>query len=224
MPCSILKGWLMYSIAMAVLLVVTAESPVRGEILVQGLFHEEEVQAHSGESWLCLFSTSAQEELRQCTIEVKRAYDPVSEDNSGKEVSLRGGGNALVLARNLPMLRPGPVRTYFLGTAPVRPETHLEVGGNRQLKIWLQPEKESYALVLSDGESTQILRGAPAYDTEGRPPTLLWAGDMDKDGKLDLLMDITNHYNVSEIALFLSSLAGSGELVGNAGKLRSVGC
>jgi len=53
---------------------------------------------------------------------------------------------------------------------------------------------------------------------------LIWAGDLDGDGKLDLLVDITNHYNGSGSALFLSSKAKSGEIVGLAAKLETVGC
>ena len=38
-------------------------------------------------------------------------------------------------------------------------------------------------------------------------PTLLFAGDLDRDGKLDLIFDTTDHYNVRRPTLFLSSQA-----------------
>jgi hypothetical protein len=45
---------------------------------------------------------------------------------------------------------------------------------------------------------------------------LLWAGDLDADGKPDFLVSFgMGSYNV---ALFLSSLAGPGEMVGEAGR------
>jgi len=94
---------------------------------------------------------------------------------------------------------------------------------DQPLRLSLRQEKDSYVLIVSTGNLEQVLREAPAYDQDG-PPLLLWAGDLDKDGKLDLLMDITNHYNISETALFLSSLARSGELVGKAGTFRTGGC
>ncbi|MET0807665.1 MAG: hypothetical protein ABWX93_02785, partial [Pseudoxanthomonas sp.] len=55
-------------------------------------------------------------------------------------------------------------------------------------------------------------------------PTLLFAGDLDRDGKLDLIFDGTDHYNVSRPTLFLSSPAGQGELLHEVARYESVGC
>lgn len=213
----------MHATVLVALMTLAAGGPARSEILITGMLHGDEVQARSGEAWLCLMSARDQEELRPCTIEVEQVYDPIMEDDTGKAVSLRGGGNALVLVRNVPSLTPGPVRTYFLGKAHIAPEAYLGVGGERRLQIALQKDKGSYSLILWDskGNVRQTLR-EDAFPDGG--PSLLWAGDLDRDGKLDLLLDISNRYYVSEIALFLSSLAGPGELVGNAGILRSADC
>ena len=35
-------------------------------------------------------------------------------------------------------------------------------------------------------------------------PQVLFAGDLDRDGKLDLLVSTATHYNVGETTLFLS--------------------
>lgn len=48
------------------------------------------------------------------------------------------------------------------------------------------------------------------------PEYLLWAGDLDGDGKIDLLMNFTDYY--WNTVLFLSSLAKPGELVGEAAR------
>lgn len=45
---------------------------------------------------------------------------------------------------------------------------------------------------------------------------LIWAGDLDGDGKPDLLMNFTDYF--WDTVLFLSSLAKPGELVGVAGR------
>ena len=219
------SGSPMHALVLAGLMALAAGNPVKGELLLPGLFHGDEVQARSGESWLCLMSDREREELKPCTIEVKQVHDPIMQDDTGKEVSLRGGGNALALFRDIPLLKPGPVRTYFLGRASLMPETFLEVGGDHPLRFGLQKEhKGSYSLILweGDGSVSQTLREG-AFNGDGAPE-LLWAGDLDRDGKLDLLLDISNHSNVSEVALFLSSLASTGELVGKAGAHRSVGC
>ena len=57
-----------------------------------------------------------------------------------------------------------------------------------------------------------------------RRSLLKFAGDLDGDGKLDLLIDTTHHYNLSEPTLFLSSQAKDGELVHNVASFRTTGC
>ena len=41
----------------------------------------------------------------------------------------------------------------------------------------------------------------------------IWAGDIDRDGFLDLFLDISPKYSFSNPALFLSSKAGDNELL-----------
>ena len=47
-------------------------------------------------------------------------------------------------------------------------------------------------------------------------PHLFFAGDLDRDGKLDLIFDTTDHYNVSQPTLFLSSAVASGSGLSDA--------
>ena len=61
--------------------------------------------------------------------------------------------------------------------------------------------------------TTQVIASLPILrDLSG--PELLWAGDLDRDGKLDLLYDLRSFYTRHELTLFLSSAAKEGELVG----------
>ena len=53
---------------------------------------------------------------------------------------------------------------------------------------------------------------------------LLWAGDLDGDGRLDLYMNLSTHYNVSARRLFLSSAAASGALVREVAVFQTTGC
>ncbi len=53
---------------------------------------------------------------------------------------------------------------------------------------------------------------------------LLWAGDIDRDGIPDLLIDTSNHYNISTIALFLSSKADKGKLYKKVAIFETIGC
>jgi hypothetical protein len=55
-------------------------------------------------------------------------------------------------------------------------------------------------------------------------PGLVWSGDLDGDRRLDLVLDVTDHDNVSEPTLFLSTRAHQGQAVGRAAALRTTGC
>lgn len=55
-------------------------------------------------------------------------------------------------------------------------------------------------------------------------PQLDWAGDIDQDGKIDLIIAPGYHWNVSATTLFLSSFAKNGELVGLAARFTAEGC
>ncbi|HRN62689.1 MAG TPA: hypothetical protein PK743_07485 [Luteimonas sp.] len=82
-----------------------------------------------------------------------------------------------------------------------------------------------------DGTRTR-LASMPGYeDLEGRQilgddgaSMLLFAGDLDRDGKLDLLLDVSDHYNVRKPTLFLSGGAPEGAVVRPVASHKAVGC
>ena len=70
--------------------------------------------------------------------------------------------------------------------------------------------------------TTQVIASLPVLRAlEG--PELLWAGDLDRDGKLDLLYNLSSFYIDTELALFLSSASKEGELVGLVARWNAVG-
>ncbi|MFT3711865.1 MAG: FG-GAP repeat protein [Archangium sp.] len=77
-------------------------------------------------------------------------------------------------------------------------------------------------LELRVGEQTQTLFASEESDVDGW--SLRWAGDLDGDGKLDLLITADTHYAIETFRLFLSTRAKKGQLVGEAAKLTSQGC
>ena len=54
--------------------------------------------------------------------------------------------------------------------------------------------------------------------------SIIFSGDIDGDGLLDLVIDLSNHYNVSNPALFLSKPATSDNAVKLVGQHLRVGC
>lgn len=206
------------------------------QLLETGEFHGNEVKAKTGEQWLGLFQSANGFALRSSTIVVDRVADPVLDEDettkkSGKRVSVHGHAKPIFLIKGATMLPPGPVVTVFkeaksLGNGAT---IQLQLKGKRyQLSVVSQdPEPKDYLvqntkLVLTDGKTSQTLVSLGEPNDAGW--SLFWAGDIDRDGKLDLYMDLSTHYNASSRQLFLSSQAGKGKLVRELARFVTVGC
>jgi hypothetical protein len=212
---------------------VTSQSQQhRVHLIETGQFHKEEIAARTGERWLALYVHKGLAELRYSKIRVTRVFDLVVDEvdgeKTGKKVSVASSRPPVFLLKPSKRLKAGPVFSIFLDKESDRKP--LE-----ESPVLLQLGKKSYVLkvvasengsgnciqsvfprnarlVLVSGNSSQTL-----YTLEdcGDIPSwnLLWAGDLDRDGKLDLYMSVTQHYNTSERRLFLSSHSGKGQLV-----------
>ena len=73
------------------------------------------------------------------------------------------------------------------------------------------------AASLSYGDT--VLAELPVNRLHDSGAGLLWAGDLDRDGRLDLLLDLSEHYNMSLPTLFLSSAAADSDLVAPVARL-----
>jgi hypothetical protein len=78
-------------------------------------------------------------------------------------------------------------------------------------------------LLLENNDRKQVLYEWPSGLLD-QHCELIWAGDLDGDGKLDLFMALSDHYNVTEYTLFLSSRGSGGKLVDRVAAFRATGC
>jgi hypothetical protein len=126
--------------------------------------------------------------------------------------------NVSFAVRCLPAVRAGrmesaPVVNHELASGP------LEIAvGKRRYTVRLERVRENPAdarVVLSDGRTRQVL-----YSTHGdvdEPHFYVeWAGDLDRDGRLDLVVNLSRQYGVHPHRLLLSTRAKKSELVGEA--------
>lgn len=112
---------------------------------------------------------------------------------------------------------PGEALAFALpGAAPYK----LHVTNRREYDD--SPRAPSRLLLESNGHKQTLYEWPQGLLDEHCE--LIWAGDMDGDGKLDLLMVLSDHYNVLEYTLFLSSKRSSGSLVQRVAAFRIVGC
>lgn len=205
-----------------------------------GLQHAGEPIARDGERWLALRTTDGAATLASAIVHVRPAHDPIVDEPpaaTGLEVTI-DGGDAVVLLRG-PGLLPGVVDSA--GAAALAPITRSPLGmelGGRDYRVSLRCDRGApdtprpCRIVLEAGTQTQSLLDITATESpdgdlmlgDDASPRLWFAGDLDRDGRLDLILDTADHYNVTRPTLLLSSQARPGELVREVAVHESVGC
>ena len=147
-----------------------------------------------------------------------------------KEVETDQPSEPLFLVRGLEELQPGEVETFIHDRQFIHPgrvlrswtgtgfslaavgeaiERHPFEVGISQYKLMLWASKRSQTLLY-------FFNGL-----DDATPGVLWAGDLDRDGKVDLFMEMNRHYASISYALFLSSAAKDEELVGKVATWRA---
>lgn len=209
------------------------------ELLQISEYHGDEVRAKTGQIWIGLFPTEkeGQYKLAAAKVTVTMVNDAIVDDpgqKTGKKVSVDSKTEPIVLLRGINKLKPGPVKTSRVATDISGMDT-LDHATTMQLKtgqlttkliVSTSKTKEvlaDYSVVLERDGIKQTLFKRDKLETSGCP-RLIWAGDLDGDGKLDLLLDTTSHYNLSRPTLFLSTKAKAGKLVEEVVFHESVGC
>jgi len=132
-----------------------------------------------------------------------------------------------LLLSGVPQLSPGPVTTLgqFIDFGGDTREADFRLG-SRQYQIRLDSKEPNYCdavIVLTQGGRSQKLFDAadpgvtktPALVVSCDEPhfTVHWAGDLDRDGRLDMLVTFSRKYSYHPRQLLLSSSARSGGLV-----------
>lgn len=205
-------------------------------LLLPGEFHGSEVAARSGESWLALAETAdGHFVVVPVTLRVEEVEDPVLDSDgqrTGKRVSAVGIDDVIFLAKDNERIVAGPVSTAAVamrgeGNAldadpadgwTLRLGQHdyelyterTELGGHERIRV-----------LLRKGETEQVL--ATGRDSS-LCANLIWAGDLDRDGALDLLLDMSSGENASIPTLFLSSSARPGQLLRAVAEMVITGC
>jgi len=139
--------------------------------------------------------------------------------------------NPLFLFQGRPTFAEGSVDVAFVGASFVYPgqprdltlagELYvLRAAGTRRGRQGDITFAE-YKLELAHAGRTQVLFRAPLVEEEG--PNLVLTGDLDRDGRLDLVLDLRRSYVGNRYTLFLSSLAPKDSLVIKAAELVVMG-
>ena len=214
-----------------------------------GTFHDGEAAARHGERWLALRVREGEARLDTTRLRVKRVVDEivdaegeataqqVESDATDVVTYLRGPGlhaGKVVRADVEALTEAGPVAQMLqLHGHRYRIETRCKADET----VAAEPGSSFFdcSIDLIDGGRVQTLVRMDATRSEdiadGRmilgndaSPRILFAGDLDRDGKLDLLFDASDHYNLVRPVLFLSGAAEGDELLHAVAEHRAVGC
>jgi hypothetical protein len=209
-----------------------------------GTFHDGEAVARHGERWLALRVQEGDARLDSTRLRVKRVFDVIADaegEATGQEIQ-SDIGDVLTYLRG-PGLHAGKVVAAVV-------EDQSDGGliaqtlslGDRRYRIATRCEADkttagvfACAIDLVEGERRQRLveMSAQSFDNSGdgrlhfgddASPHVVFAGDLDRDGRLDLIFDTSNHYNLSHPVLFLSGAAEGDELLHAVAEHDAVGC
>lgn len=209
-------------------------------ILVDGCLHHEEVEAVSGNNWYGLYQSNKTYILKSVDVNLDKCYDVVLDeegDSTGIKISAEGEPIFLIQAPN--DLVEGEVATLLIETKELKPGDLVGLGGFDERHFSLaamgditdEGNRHPYDLAINNyrvklydqDAKSQTLVEFERSSFEGLP-MILWAGDLDRDGTPDLILNIRNHYNIMHYALFLSSEAEPGQMVKLVAELRLTGC
>ena len=197
------------------------------DLIWTGTFAADQVPFKSGENWLGLFREGGKYAVRQTKLNITGSKTPGA---ANVEVTTSRQGRSLFLVRNMAYLREGDITTVrdeetteqALMPLNSAPRTFELAGKSYAFTVEAQQDGrlvKGSKLVLTVGNDRQILR---VLDTECGDCAwnILWAGDLDRDSKLDFLMDLPDQPNTTEKVLFLSSQPIGGKLVKSVASLR----
>lgn len=205
-------------------------------LLEIGQYHHDEVWARKADLWLGLFRSNGEWAWRPVNLRLRRVPDilddvtPLGWDVRVAEMP----PEPVLLVQGLPELASQQVTTvYYRGWNPSLPSKSHRRSiqlGERQYSLELSNPKPwdgalgpGATLTLREAGVAQTLYALPDGGNDAGW-SLHWAGDCDGDGRLDLYVTVTSHYNVAERRLYLSSKAKAGQLVGLFAEFVTVGC
>ncbi len=206
-------------------------------------FHGDELwDGVENEDWYGLFKTKDSTYIAKVQSTFSRVYDIVLDENesqkTGWEVSIENKDTCIILIAGVENIAVGKLNEQQLSQPLFCSGTNYEfnfLGTNYELITtgggsW-DPENQwcdswNYKLFLKSNEGkvevVDTLLMIPSFrDAFVR---ILFSGDIDGDGKLDLLIDSSNHYNGMRPTLYLSSFAKNGQLLKLVALHESVGC
>ena len=220
------------------------DSTFTTKVLTSGIFHGDEVWDNAEkEKWFGLFQNKTGFYIAETKLKTKRVNDGIVDENenekTGWDVQTENTDTSIILIEKLNFLTPHNVQQAFLSKEQIFPGDTLRInylgidykifatGGKKKVQNdpeWF--EVWNYKLYLTakirGKQHKSLLVAQPNFDDQ--MINLIFAGDIDGDGILDLIINTSRQYNATSPTIYLSKPAENGEIVKPIGGHTSVGC
>jgi hypothetical protein len=203
-------------------------------------YSRDDLTFRSGENWLGLYRFGQVLQLANTKITRSQRKGYIGPGDQPYDwLKYERKGELLFLVKDVPELKPGKVTTlYRQEMLEGSSDSEMSDGYRREFVL----DKDTYILRTSRGITNNGTKAAvlvlerngisQVIDKNFHSPaedrdiigSLIWAGDLDGDGKLDLYTDWFNEKGSVMTRLYLSSYASDGDIVGLAATFSSSGC
>jgi len=208
------------------------------KIITTGKFHGDEIENNFKDlDWYGLFIENDKYFLKKTKIMIESVFDPIADskgDKTGIKVFVPDiDTKPFILINGLNKIQEKQIESVKINKIYLNPGDGLNIEFNGDMicfnaygSVYPDQGLRNYLIRVSSRNDKHKVKQVIAA-TDGFDDAMykfIWAGDIDQDGKLDLIMDLSDHYNMSKITLFLSSMAEEGELFKNVAEFITVGC
>ncbi len=178
-------------------------------------WRKEEAGEWGGAGWLGWSWDGDQ--LRAVELDVRDRPNDFAGDE--EYVTVQSRPDVTFAARCIPQLRTGPIVSAGIANWSLQSDGPLSVTlVGREYQLYIESARADQAdaqIVFTEGGRRQVLYSADGFTDEPHYD-VVWAGDLDRDGQLDLVVNLHRKYSWHPYRLLLSSLASKGQLVGDA--------
>jgi hypothetical protein len=219
------------------------DSAFTTKVLTVGTFHSDEVwNGADKEKCFGLFQGKTGFYLAETKLKTERINDVVLDEvgqKTGWKVQTVNKDTSIILIGRLSFLGRHTVKRALLPKDRIFPGDTLRInylgidyrlyatGGKKRLldnpEDFLVWNYKLYMTATIKGQiHKSLLAAQPNFDDQ--MINIIFAGDIDGDGILDLVIDTSRHYNATSPTIYLSRPAEKGEIVKPIGGHTSTGC